>query len=347
MSDTILETDEKEDILDVMEQRIHEGLIRRFLKCDLVANSDSSNDEKSDFYVWAISPSPSDSISPDACGSFPVAETDPKPPDESKCMVVQAQVEMQVYFSPVRRILKLSDPLPRILEPAATTSADEQIISESGDYLEEAMRKGAFNGDDVLQTRFLGFIRDSNGHPTLNSGGEKLNVAGAEGQLMAPQKKSRVVGGVMTIAGAAICLIVLAALVLHRRKKRSDAFLTHIDGMSTFSGFGKDDCDPGTEILGDGTSSVGWFSDDFPNGMSYFDERDKNKSGALSLNRQHDVHKCTSAFCAICLKKQNPTFIASNSLNVPDILEDLRGVSCTVVDDRSSSSSIHPNTVIL
>ena len=164
---------------------------------------------------------------------------------------------------------------------------------------------------------------------------------------MAQGPKSKLVGGSMTMAAAAACFIIVTALILHRRKKQSDALWKHIDGMSTFSGFKDEYDDPGTEILGDGTNSLGWFSDDFlQRGLSYFEERDRNRNGALSSDRQHDVHRCASAFCTVCLKEQNPTFISTNVSNPPAILEDLRAFGVGE-DDNSFSSSKHPDTVVL
>lgn len=331
---------DKEGIVDTMEERIHNGLLGEFLKCDM-GKSDSSNDGGKDFYVWSISPNPSDYISSDPCDPQLVLETIPTPPVDALCMEVQAALELEVYFPPVRknRQLAIQPQEKRILEPALATTADPQVMAKSGDYLIKAMARGDFVGDEVLQTRFLGFVTNELGHAVLE--GDTLAVAGAEGQLMSPPADSRIVGGAMTMAAAALCLIVVLALVLRRNRKRSEAFLRHLDGMSTWSDFGKDDDDdPGTEILGE-TASLGWFSDDFmQQGIAYLQERDRMRAG---LDRQ-DVHRCTSAFCAICLNEQKPTFIAANALNTNDILEDLQ---CTIIEDDTKSQLTHPDTVIL
>ncbi len=320
------EANEKEDIVAVMEERIHDGLVQNFLKCDVGAKSESSNDQTKDFYVWSISPSPRDTIVADPCDLELVLETRPTPSNTSVCMVVQAELQMEVYFPPVRRKL----------EPAVVTTADPQVIAETGDYLVEAMDQGAFTGDDVLQTRFLGFVTNEHGHAIVDGGG--LNVAGAESQWMQTPQDARLVGGAMTMAVAALCLVVVLALVVRRRRKRSKAFMMHLDGMSTWSNFGKDDDDYETEILDD-NNSLGWFSDnDFlKNGISYLQERDRMRG------ERQDVHRCTSAFCAICLANQQPMFIAADSLNTHDILEDLH---CTILEDDSTKLS-HPDTVIL
>ncbi len=344
---TVLEADDKQSIVDEMEARIHEGLIRRFLTCDLVANNGSSNDEIEDFYIWGISPSPPDSISSKSCDSDLIAEADLSLPDDSMCMVVQAALEMQVYFSSVRRHRSLSKETTRVLEPVAITLADPQVVAESGDYLIEAMSSGVFNDDQVLQTRFLGFVTEADGHVFVGGGGA-MNVAGAEGYWMAQGQDSRLVGGAMTMAAAAACFIIVIALILHRRKKESEALWRHIDGMSTLSGFKDEYDDPRTEILGDGTNSLGWYSDDFlQRGISYFEERERKKNGALSLDRQHDVHRCASGFCTICQKEQKPTFISVNAVNVPDILEDLRPECAIIEDSNSHSSPKYPDTVEL
>jgi hypothetical protein len=333
---TILENDEKDGIVAIMEDQIHEGLVQNFLTCN-AAQSENS------FYVWSISSNPPDFLSSDPCDPKLVAETNPATPNGSKCVLVQAELNMQVYFLPIRRHRHLNNNnvIARILEPASTTNVDREVMAKSGDYLIMAMSQGTFNDDEtILQTRFLAFITDGEGHATIDRG--NLNVAGAEGQLMSGEEKSRVVGGAMTMAAAAVCLIVVAILTLRRSKKRSDAFLRHIDDLSTFSGFEKDDFDPGTEIVGDlDSSSLGWFSEDLHHGICL--QQGRGSNNANSLYRQQDVHKCTSAFCEICLKQQTPTFIASNSLNIPDILEDLRSGS-SIVGDRSYSS---PNTVNL
>lgn len=347
VSGTVFEIEGKLGVVNDMEGKIHEGLIREFLTCDLNENYGSSNDEIDDFYIWSISPSPPDSIASQSCGSDLFAETDPSLPDDSTCMIVQAALEMQVYFPPVRRHRILSKETTRELEPVATTMADPQVVSKSGDYLIEAMSRGVFNDDKVLQTRFLGFVTEENVNVMVGTSGGAMNVVGAEGYWMAQGPKSRLIGGAMTMAAAAACFIIVTALILHRRKKQSDALWKHIDGMSTFSGFKDEYDDPGTEILGDGTNSLGWFSDDFlQRGLSYFEERDKNRNGALSLDRQHDVHLCASAFCTVCLKEQNPTFISTNISDRPAILEDLRAFGIGD-DDSSFSSSKHPDTVVL
>ena len=332
---TVLENDEKNRIVAIMEDEIHEGLAQNFLTCNAAQGDES-------FYVWSILENPPDFISSDPCDSELVAETNPAPPNGSKCMLVQAELNMHVYFPPIRRHRHLNnDDIKRILAPASTTNVDHEVMAVFGDYLIRAMSEGTFNDDErILQTRFLAFITEGEGHATIDRG--VLNVAGAEGQLMSGDKKSRVVGGAMTMAAAAICLIVVAILTLRRSKKRSDAFRRHIDDLSTFSDFEKDDFD--TEIVGDlDCSSLGWFSEDFQTGGICLQVDKDGSINANSLNRQHDVHKCASAFCAICLKQQTPIFIASDSLNVPDILEDLRSGS-SIVGDRSYSS---PDTVNL
>lgn len=334
---TVLKNDEKDGIVAIMEDQIHEGLVQNFLTCNAAQGKES-------FYVWSIFENPRDFISSDPCDSQLVAETNPAPPNGSKCILVQAELNMQVYFPPIRRHRHLNnnDDIKRILAPASTTNVDHEVMAKFGDYLTRAMSEGTLNDDErILQTRFLAFITEGEGHATIDRG--TLNVAGAEGQLMSGDKRSRVVGGAMTMAAAAIFLIVVAILTLRRNKKRSDAFRRHIDDLSTCSDFEKDDF--GTEIVGDlDSSSLGWFSEDYQNGICLQVRADKDGSiNANSLNRQHDVHKCASAFCAICLKQQTPTFIASNSLNVPDILEDLCSGS-SVFGDRSYSS---PNTVNL
>jgi hypothetical protein len=335
---TVLENDDKDVIVATMEKRIHEGLVQNFLTCNPVQG------EKL-FYVWSISSNPPDFISSDPCNSKLVAETNPTPPDGSKCIVVQAELNMRVYFPPNRRHRHLSSGITRILQPPSTTSADHQVMAASGGYLVTAMSQGTFNDSkSILQTHFLAFITEEGGHATIDRG--QLNVAGANGQWMTQHEESRVVGGAITMAAAAVCFLVVAALALRRRKLRSDAFLRHIDDLSTFSDFEKDAFGRGTEIISDlDNNSLGWFGEDFHDGMC-LRERDNRygSNSAVSLDRQHDVHKCTSAFCVICLKQQSPTFIASNSMNIPDILEDLRGGSSIVEDSRSYTS---PNTVDL
>lgn len=324
----VLETDEK--VVSIMEDRIHEGLVQNFLTCNAARGEQS-------FYVWSISSSPSDTIFSDNCDPDLVASIVETPPDESRCVLVQAELNMEVYFPRVRRNLHLTNITHRILRPAVTTSADPQVMNESREYLDAAMDEGAFSGEEDLRMFFLAFIIEREGHVTIDRG--PLTVAGAEGQLMGNRESSRVVGGAMTVAAAAICLIAVAVLALRRRKQRSDAFLSHVDNLSTSSDLNKDELDRDTEIVGelDG-GSVGWFGEDCQ-------DRDARNSWseAECLEYKRDVHKCNSAFCEICLKQKGPTFIKSNYLNVSEILKELRYES-SIVEDRSHST---PDTVDL
>ena len=331
-------------IITDMKERIHERLIRHFLNCEVVGqeNGDKANDS---FYVWSISSNPPDILNSDSC-DIGLLESSILIPDP-KCLVVQAELTMKVYFPPNRRRRHLNDNKQRALKPSSVTSADQQVITEFGDYLNMTMSEGYFNDDEfVLMTRFLTFVMIEDQHETLDRGG--LNIAGAEQQLQTKQEDSRVVAGAMTMAAAAICLVAVAIISLHRRKQRSDAYLKHIEDLSTFSDFDKDEADRGTHIMGDcDGSSLDWSNEHGHNGINY-QERDvmKRAENTVSLDYQHDVHKCTSAYCETCHRNGNayPTFIASNAYNIPDILEDLRHGPSIIEDSRSYSS---PDTVDL
>ena len=332
MPDTILEINEKDTIVTTMEHRIHDGLAEHFLTC-------SAAEDDHSFYVWSISSSPPDSIFSDPCDASLV--NNQTQPAGSKCVLVQAELNMKVYFTPNRRRRHrhLSDGRTRFLNLASVTSADPEVVTESREYLVSAMSGGSFDDSEkVLQTLFHAFVVEQSGHATIDRG--VFAVAGAQGQLMNEDERSNVVGGAMTMLAASICLVVVGVVTVRRRKKRSDDFLSHIDGLSTASDCERSEWNRGAEIVGDiDGSSLGWFGEDLHNGIC-MPARDDNKG---SMDQQHDVHRCTSAFCEICLQQKAPIFVATSSWNIPGILEDLR--SGSLLDEDKSCSS--PDTIVL
>jgi len=320
LPDTLVEREDMDEIVELLGVRIHEGLARNFLTCGIVPNQD--------FSVWSVSRTTPDVILADPCEAQLVEDTSQSPPDGSRCIVVQVVTKMEVYFPPTRHNRQLVKGNSRLLtQSTAATSADLQVVSTTGDYLRNAMDEGDFNHDNVVfLNRFVGFVTEEEGHPIVDAGMTKV-VAAVNGQLMMKQKNSKLIGGAMTTAMAAFCLLIVAFLAIRRRKQRSEAFFRHASAISTMEK--EDSFFPGTEIVGElDDNSLEWFSDDINDGIDTHGGRGTN--AGVPLDYQHDVHKCTSAFCSICLKQQTPTFVASNSFNIPDILEDLR---CYSADD--------------
>jgi len=316
-------TSVNETIISEMEARIHKGFSQFFLECNVVGRDNGT------FSIWSIFSNPPDFIYSDKCDLL----GDESLPNNSRCILVQADLKMYAYFPHARHLNT-----ERVLEPSLVTDADQQVIQESGDYLIMAMKRGDFNDNQVvLQTQFVAFIMEEDLHGTLNGGGS--NVAAAEQQMQTKQGDSKVVAGAMTMAAAAICLIAVTIISLHRRKRRSDAYLKHIDDRSIFTDADKDDADRLTYIVGD-NDSFDWMNEDGHNETNTnVGDGEKN---TISLDYHHDVHKCSSAYCEVCRHQQHtyPTFIASKV--VPSNLDGLRCGPSIIEDSRSYSS---PDTV--
>mmetsp|Transcript_5015 Transcript_5015/g.11158 ORF Transcript_5015/g.11158 Transcript_5015/m.11158 type:complete len:638 (-) Transcript_5015:191-2104(-) len=321
-----------------MEECIHEGLSKQFLTCKIISQ-ESRDQHEYPFRVWSISSKPPDGVVPERCENIISEPTIPSTPSGSKCMVVQAELKMEVYFPPSRVRRHMKSRRSRVLKPVSTTSADLQVIAASGAYLNSSMSKGAFDDcSSVLQTHFLAFIMEGDIHTsTINR--VETNIAGANAQAQNGNEDSGVVAGAMTMAAAAVCLVAVALISLRRRKQRSEDYLNRVDNLSTFSDLDKDAFDRATFIVGDGDdNSLDWFIDDGQdmNGRQLVIQ-------PLSLDYQQDVHKCASAYCNCHRQNTRPTFIPSNILNGPDILEDLR-CEFSVLEERSYGS---PDTVNL
>jgi hypothetical protein len=311
-----------ESTITDMEGRIHEGLSRHFLECKVIGRDSET------FSIWSILSDPLDSIYSDTCD----LPDDYSLPNNSKCVLMQADLKMNAYFSPTRRARHLSSEKQRALKPSPATNADQQVMEESGDYLIAAMEEGDFNDDKiVLQAQFVGFVMEEDLHGTLNGGGS--NVAAAAQQSQTNQTDPKAVAGAAMMAAAAVCLIAVTIISLQRSKRRSDAYLKHIDDNSIFSD--KDDADRLTCIVGD-NDSLDWMHEYGHNGTI--------GDGMENTAYHHDVHKCTSSYCEVCRHHKNtyPTFIASKV--APSNLDDLRCGPSIIEDSRSYSS---PDTVDL
>eukprot|EP00536_Pseudo-nitzschia_multiseries_P003442 jgi/Psemu1/301965/fgenesh1_kg.53_\ len=203
------------------------------------------------------------------------------------------------------------------------------------------MSRGDFDdGAMVLDTHFLFFVSEGNAHSTIDRGAGPT-VAEANTQVQGEEDDSRVVAGAMTMAAAAACLIAIVILSVRRRRERSDAYRNRIDDLTTYSDFNNGAFERAAYIVGDrDDNSLDWFQEE-PHGDP---TRDLQLLTTIPLDYQQDVHVCASAYCNCHrLETIRPTFIASNSLNVPDILEDLRR-DYPVLEERSYSS---PDTVDL
>ncbi|OEU20958.1 hypothetical protein FRACYDRAFT_234589 [Fragilariopsis cylindrus CCMP1102] len=311
-----------ENTITDMEGRVHEGLSRHFLECKEVGRDSDI------FSIWSISSDPLDIIYSNTCD----LPDDYSPPEKSTCVLMQADLGMYVYFPPSRRNRHLNNEKERALKPSPATDADQQVIEKTGEYLIAAMEGGDFNDDEiVLQTEFVGFIMEEDLHGTLNGGGS--NTAAAAQQSQTKQTDSKVVAGTTLMAAAAVCLIAVTIISLHRRKRRSDAYLKHIDDNSIFSD--KDDADRLTCIVDD-NDSLDWMHEYGHNGT--------NGDGMENTAYHHDVHRCTSSYCEVCRHHKNtyPTFIASKVAS--SNLDDLRCGPSIIEDNRSYSS---PDTVDL
>ena len=311
-----------ENTITDMEGRVHEGLSRHFLECKEVGRDSDI------FSIWSISSDPLDIIYSNTCD----LPDDYSPPEKSTCVLMQADLGMYVYFPPSRRNRHLNNEKERALKPSPATDADQQVIEKTGEYLIAAMEGGDFNDDEiVLQTEFVGFIMEEDLHGTLNGGGS--NIAAAAQQSQTKQTDSKVVAGTTLMAAAAVCLIAVTIISLHRRKRRSDAYLKHIDDNSIFSD--KDDADRLTCIVDD-NDSLDWMHEYGHNGT--------NGDGMENTAYHHDVHRCTSSYCEVCRHHKNtyPTFIASKVAS--SNLDDLRCGPSIIEDNRSYSS---PDTVDL
>ena len=130
------------------------------------------------------------------------------------------------------------------------------------------------------------------------------------------------------------CLIFFVFITSRHRKRRSDSYHKHINDLSSFSCLEDDDVDRSTYIVGD-CDSIDWFREE---------DIIKRGNNVSSLGYQHDVHKCTSAYCNACQNQRivYPKFVISSDM--PDNLADLRCGPSIVEDCRSYSS---PDTVNL
>lgn len=298
--------------VNLLEGRIHNGLVQQFLLCPV------DNETNAELYIWEVNSLPMDvMLSNDEC--IHDASSLSVPPN-STCVVVASDLGMTAYFPSETGRRK-----DRLL---AFTEANQQVLEASGAYLDEAMTNGDFDGGDVLQIFFRGFVMPEvvDGGVT---GGTPPPVAGANAELQSEQSDSKVVAGALAIAFAVLCLIVVAVLALYRRKRTHELYLEHLGEIESVNDYdfekeyGIDD--RRTEILGD--SSFDWMEhhEDHPGKKGMIGEYDFTRPVPGGLNDQHDVRKCTSAYCVICQSHEasRPIFVQS-SLGPEAILKDLR-----------------------
>lgn len=251
-----------------MEQRIHNGLVAEFLKCD--ACQDAKSESIESFYIWSISSSPADDFSPEGCVQEDSNTTVP-PPENSECVSVQSNLGMIAFFPARDRALPLA------------TDADPLILEATGEYLEKTMQSGDFDDDVVLQSRFKGFVMP--GDPSSGP-----NVAAANQQLQSNKQQSRIGAGATAMALACLCLLAVVLLTVHRRKRRAELYLQHLEDMSSGSDLYKDgvSVDLTTYIVGDASFDRA----DGHENPSSMDDGDETPQGHFDRNvYQHDVHQ--------------------------------------------------------
>ncbi|KAL3904793.1 MAG: hypothetical protein SGILL_009930, partial [Bacillariaceae sp.] len=255
-----------------VEARLHDGLTAHFLTCD--AEDDMKYGTVKDFYIWSVSSAPVDVLTSSECTQDYSNSTEP--PENSDCFQVLADFGMIAFFPATRRALE------------AWTEADQQVLEETGEFLDYSMEEGDYNDEIVLQTEFQGFVLAGD----LAAG---PNINGANTQLQSSKMESnRIVGGT-ALGFAMLAVLAILIFILYRRRRSARSaqlYLQQLDDMSNSSGLYKDGA---TVSIVNDTSFDDWMENDdgdavpppSPTGI-------KSRSGRWSNNEdnhQHDVHK--------------------------------------------------------
>jgi hypothetical protein len=324
------------ETVDVMEGRIHNGLAQHFLSC----TASSEEDPTVRFDIVSVTSSPPDiALFDDQCVREESLMPSPVPPN-STCVVVVADLGMIAFIPPTTRRRHLRR-YGRVL--ASVTEANPQVLEASGEYLDDAMADGDFDGGDVLRVIFRGFVLPGAGDGGVEGGGVPPIVAGANDELQTGKQDSNVSAGATAVAFAIICLIVVVGMALHRRKSRHDVYVRHLNEMESVTGDKEYDIDDRTtEIVAN--DSFDWTV------QHYHDEDGRGAlmtSEAGGLHYQHDVHKCTSAYCEACRshEKAHTRFVRS-SLGPEAILTDLRYAPC-IAESENQRPYTSPDTTDL
>ena len=252
-----------------VEARLHEALTEQFLTCD--ADEDMAYGMVKDFYIWSISSAPVDTLTLEDCTTDYSNST--KPPENSECVQVMGNFGMIAFFPAGRRALE------------SWTEADQQVLDDTGYFLDYSMEEGDYNDEIVLQTQFQGFVAPSDANsPSIN---------GANTQLQSSKVEARRTAGATAVVLSALVLSVVALLIYRRKRRNTQMFLQYVEDMSDCSDLYKDGAsvDHTVNIVND--VSFDWDNDGkalpppSPTGI-------KSRSGRLSrgeIENQHDVHK--------------------------------------------------------
>ena len=304
-----------------METRLHAGVSRYFLSCTI---EDPFEDRR--FSVWSIDSNPPDSLYAETCEEvdlllLPSSNTANARLDDSRCVVVQASLKFNVYFPPntrrvvrrgIRRDLYTQRHPNRVLAPqqdhvSFATDADPVVIQAAGEYFTNAMNAEEFNDPEqrgVRQTQFVGFVMEDNNPvhgSTIRNNNEEGGDASANTIALATQqrhnkqqdKTNTVLAGTIAIAVAAVCVLVVIVLVFRSRKRRSDAYLKHIEEHSIYSDTSSSNED----------ASIAYLVQDDTT-LLRDDDDDVGTAQSRTSTERQDVHHCTSAYCEVCRRQQ-------------------------------------------
>lgn len=287
-----------EEQVGIVEDRLHRGMSERFLSCDY--------ETAATFHIVSLSSDPEDTVDEDeACD----VSNDPEPAQDSICYVVTGAMMANIYFPQERRTLQ------------TTTNASPEVKIATGDYLATSMSSGNFQGGEIVQTSFQGFIEDEG-----SSNGGRGNIAQITDNRTTNVTDSPVALG-SVIVGMAILVLLLVLLVTSRRRtKQHSAYLKQLDQMS----FSEEDTNESHETLGDGDRQVMWVKDaGEPN-----DSVSTSLSAILDMtgeiSTRHDPRTCRSPSCPACRRDRNmnPTFVHSSHLGYsPTDLQRMRDLN--------------------
>ena len=258
-----------------MEVLMQSGMSRHFLTCTFGTS-------KATFDVVSISSSPLDSITNVTCDT----SHDPAPPNGSVCVVVDAKITLLVLFYSSQRRMQ-------------GTQASQDVLTILGDYLLSSMADGDFNGGNVVQTSFQGFV-DLNDNGNGDSQGAKAVGGLQSSSLEARHSNSNLAIGTSVVAFAAVCFTVVAVVSIRYQNKRREIYQKHLEELSV-SEMSLDERgdEPKAHLILDDDDSL--------------DRVIKNDSEEDDMDR--NVHICSSATCPVCRDQTiQPTFVPTASV---------------------------------
>ncbi len=294
-----------------IETDMHARFSQEFLICDY------GTDEP--FYILSINAAPDDSLNDASCDTT----NDPTPARESKCALVTAEMTMMAYF-PNRRILQI-------------TTANPAVLTIALDFLQSSMKDGQYETAEIVQATFQGFLNSQDGSRETPPG-DVAGIIGNESQPSNVTEKPIALGGAV-VGLAALILVLILFVEGHRRKRRRETYLKHLNDMS------EEDYDGGSEeqknsgALGDERVHIVIDDNDFNNVC-----RESSSPSAILRDldatqvNKYDVHVCNSATCPVCRNQRiDPIFLR----NIVMDRERLRAVAAIRNSHRS------PDTVEL